>query len=68
MSRQELKTNRDFNNFVVETSNGDYLSLDLHNNSVSLSGEPDYATFIRMVKELKRFRNRESMSLDYFEE
>lgn len=64
-------------NFKVESNevslritapSGDTLEFDRENNLVEIDGSVDYGVFMKLVKELKRQKNKESFTVDYYED
>lgn len=52
----------------ITAPNGDSLEYDKETNRVSLDGSVEYSTFNKLVKQLKRTKNKESFSVEYYED
>jgi len=52
----------------ITAPSGDTLELDRESNLVEVAGNVDYGIFMKLVKELKRHKNKESFSVEYYED
>jgi cell division septal protein FtsQ len=52
----------------IKAPNGDSLELDKETNRVYMDGSVDYPTFIKLVKQLKKEKNKQSFSIEYYDE
>jgi len=51
----------------ITTPNGDYLELSKETDRVTISEDIEYSMLIKLIKALRKERNKASFSIDYLE-